>query len=82
MLLVIADILMFRGTDFISDAIARVSQGHGADHFSHVGMVIKAPLVPRHGRYMKSGAIDTTGEFGSVFNGRILISYSRTLISF
>ena len=60
------DILLFRGTDFVSDAIAKVSQGHGADHFSHVGMVIKAPLVPRHGRYMKAGAIDTTGEFGNI----------------
>jgi hypothetical protein len=60
------DILMFRGTDFVSDAIARVSKGHGADHFSHVGMVIKTPLVPRHGRYMRSGAIDKTGEFGNI----------------
>ena len=32
------DILMFRGSDFVSDAIARVSKGHGADFFSHVGM--------------------------------------------
>ena len=61
------DILMFRGTDFVSDAIARASMKHrGADFFSHVGMVIKPPLIPRHGRYLRSGAVDDTGEFGNL----------------
>ena len=39
------DILMFRGSDFVSDAIARVSKGHGADFFSHVGMVVNTTAV-------------------------------------
>eukprot|EP01046_Picozoa_sp_COSAG06_P113932 COSAG06_NODE_60708_length_270_cov_0.596491_1_plen_70_part_01 len=34
------DILMFRGSDIGSDAIARGSKGDGADFCSHVGKVL------------------------------------------
>ena len=55
------DIVMFRGTDFVSGAITRVSRSHGSDFFSHCGIVIKPPLIPRGGHYLKSaGGIDVS----------------------
>ena len=57
------DILMFRGSDFVSDANARVSKGHGADFFSHVGMVVNtkprlANVVPRWAAFSHGGVAD------------------------
>jgi hypothetical protein len=60
------DLVLFRGTELVSHAIAKVSKRHGSDFFSHVGMVIKSPIVPRGGHYLRSGAIDATGELGNL----------------
>lgn len=60
------DLVMFRGTDFVSNAISKISRSRGSDFFSHVGLVLKAPLVPHGGYYLKHGSsIDHTGELGN-----------------
>ena len=60
------DLVMFRGTDFVSNAITKISRNRGSDFFSHVGLVLKPPLVPHGGHYWKHGrSIDRTGELGN-----------------
>ena len=61
------DLIMFRGSDFVSNAITKVSRARGSDFFSHIGLVLKPPLVPHGGHYWKHGkSIDHTGELGNL----------------
>ena len=54
------DLLLFRGSDFVSNFILRLTQKHrGVNTFSHVGLLLKAPLVPKHGHYLRGSAVNS-----------------------
>lgn len=50
------DLLLFRGRDFVSNFIIKLTTKHrGVDFFSHVGICLAPPLLPRNGHYMRRG---------------------------
>ena len=78
------DLLLFRGSDFVSDFIVGLTQKHrkytrnprhnlmsrgssdmlrvlagGVEFFSHVGICLAPPLLPRDGHYMRRGKVET-----------------------
>jgi hypothetical protein len=54
------DLLLFRGSDFVSDFIIGLERKHrGVNFFSHVGICLAPPLLPRDGHYMRRGKVET-----------------------
>ena len=58
------DLLLFRGSDRVSDAINKLTTKHrgGVDFFSHVGICLAPPLLPREGHCMKRGECEATAK--------------------
>eukprot|EP01043_Picozoa_sp_COSAG02_P024585 COSAG02_NODE_1349_length_13132_cov_8.583289_4_plen_1753_part_00 len=57
------DLLLFRGSDFVSDFIIKLTTKHrGVDFFSHVGICLTPPLLPRDGHYMKRGKFEAAAK--------------------
>ena len=57
------DLLLFRGSDPVSDSISKLTTKHrGVDFFSHVGICLTTPLLPREGHCMKRGECEATAK--------------------
>jgi hypothetical protein len=54
------DLLLFRGSDFVSDFIIKLTRKfRGVEFFTHVGLVLQPPLIPKDGHYLKGGAVES-----------------------
>eukprot|EP01051_Picozoa_sp_SAG22_P013524 SAG22_NODE_1526_length_4224_cov_3.171394_4_plen_198_part_00 len=60
------DVVLFREYTLVSNMLAWIQRIHGADLFSHVGIVLKAPVLPDNTEYLPSGSIAQAGEFGNI----------------
>eukprot|EP01052_Picozoa_sp_SAG31_P004993 SAG31_NODE_213_length_20124_cov_17.709613_12_plen_524_part_00 len=60
------DVVLFREYTAVSNLLARIQRIHGSDLFSHVGIVLRPPVLPESGRYLPSNDVAQAGEFGNI----------------
>jgi hypothetical protein len=66
------DLVMFRGSDFVSDVIAAVEQEcDGVSDFTHVGVVIRGRDLPQTSEYRNHGEADGLYIFESTASGKL-----------
>lgn len=66
------DLLLFRGADFVSEAIAKVEEhGVGTGEFTHVGLAVWAKDLPAKSRFRRAGDEEKLYVLESTASGRI-----------